>query len=178
MLDYGEDALKETSDDVLGRLSKLAEKQADAEAEVARLETDLKSAIERLNEIAEREIPSLMDEVGVKEFKTSSGLSIIIDEKMRASIPKARSGEAVAWLEANGHADLVKRKIVIEFNKDEEERAKEFMAKIAEDNLRVSDENTVHPQTLSAFVKEQLKKGVDVPMELFGAFWQRKSKIK
>ena len=36
----------------------------------------------------------------------------------------------------------------------------------------------VHPQTLKAFVKEQLQKGQAVPMDLFGVFTGHRATIK
>jgi hypothetical protein len=44
--------------------------------------------------------------------------------------------------------------------------------------MNYSDKEGVHAQTLKAFIKEQMAKGVDVPLELFGAYPYSKAVIK
>ena len=47
-------------------------------------------AREELRDIAERQVPELMDQIGIGEFKTTTGLKIKIDETIRASIRRER----------------------------------------------------------------------------------------
>lgn len=178
-MDYSDYQEENSSEDALARLSKMADEQAVAEADVVKAEEALKEAQAKLKDLAEVKIPALMDEVGLKDFKTASGLKVKLDEKMHASIPKEKAISAFSWLEEHEHGDLIKRKFIIEFGRDEEEEAKVFKDKIEALNLPldVEEKKEVHHTTLSAFVKEQLEAGVDIPLDLFGAFWRRKAKI-
>ncbi len=170
------DYVQPTSGGELSQLTALAESQAVAAAKVADLEALLNKAREELRDIAERQVPELMDQIGIGEFKTTSGLKITVSETIRASIPKAKAPLAFAWLKANGHAAMIKRVVQVAFGKGEDERADELREKLAGE-FSVEDKASVHPSTLAAFVREKLRDGEEVPLDLFGVHRQRVSKI-
>lgn len=161
----------------LSQLQSLAEQQASAAARVAELEAQLNKAREEYRDLAERQVPELMDQIGMAEFKTATGLKIKIDETIRASIPKAKAPLAFAWLKANGHAAMIKRVVQVAFGKGEDERADALREKLAGE-FEVEDNASVHPSTLAAFVREKLRDGEEVPLDLFGVHRQRVSKIE
>lgn len=160
----------------LAQLQELAEQQSRAEAKVAQIEAQLASAREELKDISERQMPELMDQIGLETFKTRSGLIINVKETIRASIPKANAARAFAWLKANGHEAMIKRVVAVQFGKGEDERAEALRAALADD-YEVDDKASVHPSTLAAFVREKLENGDEIPLELFGVHRQRISKI-
>ena len=168
------------STDGLAQLSKLATDQLRLESEILQAEKRLDTQREDLRILSEKTIPELMESLGIKEFSTNTGLKIKIDEAIRASIPKARFGEAIEWLDQNGFANLVKRKFVILFGKEEEKWASRFEADLRrrKRQLNVDRVEDVHSQTLKAFVREQLEAGKPLPMELFGVFRQQFAKIE
>jgi len=161
----------------LSQLSQLAEKQAAAAAKVADLEAQLNKAREELRDIAERQVPELMDQIGIGEFKTTTGLKIKIDETLRASIPKDKAPLAFAWLKNNGHGSLIKRVVSVAFGRGEDEKADELRQRLA-DEFEVDDNDSVHHSTLAAFVREKLRNGEEVPLDLFGVHRLRVSKIE
>lgn len=175
--DYLDYAQPQASGGELAQLQKLAEQQARAEAEVKDLEARLNKSREALNDIAQRQVPDLMDQIGITEFKTTTGLFIKIDEIIRASIPKARSAPAFAWLRANGHSALIKRVVSVAFGKGEDEKAEELHTMLEKLEFELEDNSSVHPSTLSSFVKEKLREGEDLPLDLLGVHRQRISKI-
>lgn len=162
----------------LNQLQEMAERQAQAQAEVARLEAELNRAKETLKDLAERQVPELMDQIGIEDFRTRTGLRIRIEESIRASIPKERTFEAFAWLQSNNSASLIKRKVAVEFGKGEDAAATELAAYLKKQGYAPENEAKVHPQTLGAWVREKLKAGVEIPLDLFGVFRQRVSKIE
>lgn len=177
--DYAAYAEVSTSTDGLAELSRLADLQLAAEAEVARIEADLNAARERLKHLSEVQLPAKMDELGMVEFRTTSGLLVQVGEVIRASIPEARSEEAFAWLRHHGHAALIKRKLSMAFGMGENHLAEEWSQYIKERGFRDLEDNTqVHPSTLSSFVRTKLQAGENLPLELFGVFRQRVSKIE
>ena len=167
-------------DNLLARLSGLAQEQRDAEIAVEQAEEALQKAKDNLRTIRERKLPELMDEAEMTEFTTKDGLKIKVSEQIRAGIPKAKAAQAIKWLEDNGHENLVKRQFVIEFGKDEEGWAKRFAADLKRRKrpLNTKTDRKVHPQTLAAFVREQLQEGVDIPQDLLGVHRQKVSKVE
>ncbi len=162
----------------LSELQQLAEKQALAEAEVARCVAALEVAKNALREIAEGSLPTAMDAAGIPEFRTTSGLMIKVKETIRASIPKNREREAFSWLRENKHEKMIKRAISVAFGTGDDEQANKLITMIAQTGLEVEDKSSVHPSTLSSFVKEKLEKGEPVPLDLFGVFRQRAAQIE
>jgi hypothetical protein len=162
------------------KLSALALEQKKAEALVAKKEKELEDAIAELNIIAKVQLPELMESLGSRKFTTKEGIEISLGEDIRANIPVSSSGEAFSWLEKEGHGNLIKREFKVLFGKEEEEWAKEFEQLIAQSdmNLNVQVKRTVHPSTLSAFVREQLSGGNEIPLDLLGVSRQRQTKIK
>lgn len=165
-----------TSENALAELSRLADEQAQAAVRVTDLEAMLEVARDRLREISERIIPEKMDELGMEEFKTRTGLKIKIKETIRTSIPKQRQGEAYRWLRDNGFGALLKRNVAVKFGKGDDESA-EQLAKELSEKFEVEDNTSVHPSTLKAFVNEQLTGGAEIPLDLFGVHRQREAVI-
>ncbi len=175
--DYGE--REDIAEASLAELTRLAFAQQEAEAKVTQLEDDLKTAKVMLREISERRLPELMDSIGMEKFKTKDGIEINVRERIHASIPEINAGKAFSWLEEHGEGGLIKRQFTIEFDKAELAWAKKFEAdcKKRKKPLRLKRKETVHPMTLGAYIGEALANGVDVPLDLFGAFRQRFTKI-
>jgi hypothetical protein len=165
------------SEDGLARLSELADEQLSIEQEVAAAEEALKAAQKRLHKISFETIPELMDELKVEEFKTSSGLKVSVKEEVQAKISKANMADALRWLRAHGHEAIIKRKVMLEFGKDEDEQADETLADLRARELQVKDEPSVHASTLKKFVREALADGEEVPQELFGVHRLRIAKV-
>lgn len=166
--------------DKLSQLARLADQQREWEVKIAKIEEELDEAKKKLASISEGVLPGLMDELELEEFKTKSGLVIKVGEHVRASISKERAEEAFQWLDDNGFSKLIKRTFTILFGKDEEKWANKFEGdlKKRKRQLAVKRKKEVHNQTLVAFVKERLTEGQEIPLELFGVFRQRYTKVE
>lgn len=163
--------------DGLARLSEMAMKQKEAQEAVAKAEAALAKAKDDFKKIAEVEVPELMDSLSLSEFKTTDGLVVEVNEVIRASIPKARAPEAFAWLRLKGHEALIKREISVSFSRGEDEQAKKLLDLLAEQEFEPDDNESVHTQTLGAWVREKLEKGDEIPLDLFGVFRQRVASV-
>lgn len=162
--DYEQYTRPEIGDNAFRVLNDLAVEQLEAVAEIARLESELTNAKERLADIAERRLPEHMESIGLKEFTLSTGFKIAIGERTHASIPKAVRPRAFEWFRSNGHGALVKRKLSLTFGKGEDKKAEEVLKKLR--GHEVDDDTSIHNQTLQAFVREQLETGKPLPAEL------------
>ena len=166
------------SAETFAKLNEMVRNLVKAEIDVATAEETLKEAQGRKRQIEEFDIPEFLEELGIASFKTVDGVEIEIDEKLRASIGN-RKAEAYNWLLENGHGAIIKRTIQVAFNTDQNKEAQELLAELeGEGYAGVRQELKVEPATLTAWAKEQLEQGVDLPEETFGIFRQKYARIK
>lgn len=178
--DYSGFEDKATPVDLLSRISALATDQLKAEAAVEEAEKALETRKAELRQIAEVLLPALMEEAQMADFTTASGLKVTVKENIRASIPAARQAEAFAWLQAHDHADLIKREVKLDFDRNQEDECDVIMKEVAahHPDIRMDLKRSVNPMTLSSFVRERLEAGDVIPQDVFGVFRQKASKIK
>lgn len=153
----------------LHKLAELAKEMFDAETEVEKAEAELKKRKGKLRGIAEHDIPTLMQQCGVTEYATTTGLKLKIKKLVRASITKANLTKAVAWLDKHGHGGLVKRRVLLDFTRDQEAEAKKLEAALRKKGFEnVVTQHTVHAGTLAAWVRERRANGEAIPEKLLG----------
>jgi len=95
-----------------------------------------------------------------------------------AKIPDDKRMEAFQWFESQGHGDLVKSVINIFFGMQEHERRLEVMALLDAHGIQYYPNESIHHQTLRAFVKREIKKNHILPRELLGVYVFDEVKIK
>jgi hypothetical protein len=161
----------------LALLADLAGALNAAELEAAKLTEQLAAAQAKVTDLAERQIPELMDGLGLKTFTTKAGFRVDVKRTIRASIPAARKDEAMRWLDDNGHSGLIKRSVLVAFDREQEKDARKLEQQLGKKFENVKTELKVESSTLRAFIGEQLAAGAAVPLELFGAWEQRIAKI-
>lgn len=145
--------------DAMERLSTLAREQLAAEQLVAEKETELQQAKAQLQEVSERVLPSIMEELELEEFTTQDGLKIRVQKQVFGSISEANRAAAFRWLRDHGHGGIIKSKV---------EAAAEDQVQLQEllDLLRdypVRDVSSVHHQTLGKWVREMQAEGSAIP---------------
>ena len=182
--DYGDDVFldSEGKDALMEKLTRFANRQVELETEIIETEKNLANLKGQLKEISESTIPGLMQELRLDEIKTSDGFKVLIVKKIRASLPAKdlkKKADALQWLIDNGYENLIKRTIGIEFSRNEADEAKSVLTELREGHpkLNMVDKETVHPQTLSAFVNEQMEKGMQIPKDLFQAHEMKTTKV-
>jgi hypothetical protein len=160
-------------------IAKLAEKQHAAQEKVEKLEEELKDAKEELRNLAERALPNKMDELGISEYTTTSGVRVEVGEKIRATLSPENRPKGFTWLEENGYGGMIKSEVVVAFGRNEIEEANALVDELRSDHQRLANlERKVEPSTLTAFIKEQLRQGRDIPLDVFGVFRQRIAKVE
>ena len=168
-LDYSQfDTSSINEDDVLGKISALAEQMVEKDREIAKAELALKKLKQLREDIAESELPELMMSVGITELKTRNGLPLKLEKKLFTNIAKDRKPRAIAWLDAHGHGGMVKRNVVVGFNKCEEEKVKRLLKLIGKGWPNHKVELDVNAATVKALVARLLKAGEEVDKEIFG----------
>lgn len=160
------------SNEGLALISSLAQAQYDAALEVARLEDELSSAKEQLRIVAEVDLPEAMKECGVKDFTTTAGLTVKLKEDVNVGIAAPRREEAYQWLIDHEFGGLIKSQLGMSFDRDHLSDAVKLAEKLKKQGYEIDMSQSVHYQTLKAFVKERMAdtdSELVFPLDLFGA---------
>ena len=165
-------------DDNLATLSAYAIEQAGIEDSIAQLEEQLKARKGELQKLKTEIIPDFMDEVGMESFTLSSGATIKVEPFYQCSIPKDRKDEAFKWLTDNGYEDLIKVGVTFSFGKSQYDEAVELCRVLDELGYSTVPVLSVHPMTLKGWVRMMAEEAEEFPLDLFGAFIGRTTKIK
>jgi hypothetical protein len=165
-------------DDKLSTLAKLAQRQEAMEKAIADTEQLIKERKAELQKLKTETIPDFMDEVGIESFVTSSGRQIKVEPFYQCSIPKDRKDEAFKWLTEHGYEDLIKVNVGVTFGKSQYEEACELSRTLDELGYPVVPVLNVHPMTLKGWVRNMSEEGEEFPLDLFGAFIGRTTKLK
>lgn len=173
-----ESTLINVDTDKVKSISELCNRLLDLQEQARRIEDNLKSKNDEIRVLSEQEIPNLMQEAGVSEFKLADGSSVSIKPFYAAKIPVSKTDEAFQWLTGNGYGDLIKNTVSLNFGKSEDNIANSLVEDLKSKGHNVSQKKKVEPQTLKAFVKEAIQNGQNVPMDLFGVYISNKTTIK
>jgi hypothetical protein len=141
-------------------------------------EEAVKTTKDFLRKLTEEDLPNKLAEIGLTSVETKNGDKVTIKPFYRGHISKEKQAAAYKWLRENNHADLIKNEVKSVFGKGEDALAiniKEFLNK---SGISFTDKESVHPQSLSAFIREQTEKGKALPHDLLGVHIGQIAKIK
>lgn len=176
--DFFADTGAETgSEGFKNKVTSLVREVRDIEQKITELESQQKKLIIRRRELEEKEIPNALLEAGVSEFTTLEGLKVST-KFIVGAIPADAKEEAFKWLDEHGHSSIIKRGVQVAFDKGSEgaaERAAEAMRSLG---LEPKITLNVHAQTFMSFAREQINKGVLLPLDKWGVFHGQKAVIK
>ena len=179
--DYSKYPADTPGEDGLAQISRLAEALGTAEFEVEQAQEKLKKAQDTMRDLAERQLPEAMEEVGVEEFTTTTGLKVKIKEALRASMGgnAEAKAKALTWLRDNGHEAIIKLGVVVPFGRGDEARgqAHALFSELKKQGHPAEFKQDVHAQTLGALVRELMEDGVDVPEDTLHVYRQRTAKV-
>ena len=187
MIDFDrleEDSSQESAvipkDEDLGRLAKLVFEQQTLEREIERHEDEIKKLKERLEIVITKTIPEIFRELHMTSMGLDDGSELIVEKMIRASLSEERKAPACAWLRENNQDDLIKSEVKILFGRGEDSAKLKVIESLLEiaPGANWSQNETVPWNTLTAFVKEQMELGAELPKDLLGIFVQDIAKIK
>jgi hypothetical protein len=165
---------------------KIAENAEDMTAEIAEMEQALKARKAELQKIMMEELPSLMMEESLQEFKLESGAMVKIKNIVSGSLPApgtiekakgdnkkeliARLKEGLAWLRKNKAGDLIKNQVSVLLPAGADKVAQEAAAALRKLKLSPVRTMTIHPQSLNGYLREAIANGKDIPQKTFSLF--------
>lgn len=168
-------------DNLLAQISLTADEIVALQKEIAEDEAETKRKKEKLRQLMEDTLPGFMDAAGQKTVTTKNGHVVDLDESIYANISEERKDAAFAWLIANGHEALIKNEFVVAFpknSKDAAEAFEDYLNKNLRRKANLKHKVTVHPSTLSSWVREELDAGQEIPLDLLGVTRRKVCKVK
>lgn len=166
----------------LDSLSKYIGQQLETEAEIENLKSQLLEKQATLQKLSTEIIPAIFLEIGLSEIKLSDGRKVQIKKFYSASINDENRDEAFMWLRKNNLGDIIKHELKVNLGKGEDAKAEKIKAQLQKLQMNYIDNETIHPQTLKAFVKEQIEamgdeEGSKFPVKLFKVYIGNQTKI-
>lgn len=164
--------------DGIASIGELVRQVRALEANIADREEALGGQREKLRQLVEQDIPDAMLAANCASFKTVDGQVLTVDNVVHANISEANAEAAFAWLRENGHGDLIKAKYTLNFGKGEEAKSAKLATYLKRQGIDPTVKESVHPQTLAAFVREQLADSQELPADILGIHEGRVAKFK
>jgi hypothetical protein len=139
------------------------------------LENQLKAIQSKINNIERKELPDLFSKARISSVTVDPdgnhpGFVAERGTVYTAKIPDEKRMEAFHWFEQQGHGDLIKSVIDITFGMQEHEERLRVMKLLSEHGVEYYTNESIHYQTLRAFVKRELQAGRILPSDLLGVF--------
>lgn len=167
-----------TTDDKMGIIGGLANKQLEYQLLVEKISAELAAANEKLRLIQEVALPEAMLEAGLIKLTLANGALVNIKRSYACSISEARREEAIGWMVANGYSDLIKSEIMMKFGKGEADAIGALEANLVALGYTYTRKEAVHPSTLKSFVTKLMEDAQPFPQESFGVHAVIKAEIK
>ena len=159
-------------------LSELCTRLLELQKQIIKCEENIKNLRNEERLLSENEIPNLMQQAGISSLKLIDGSSVSFKPEYYAKIPVSKTDEAFDWLSSNGYGDLIKNQVSLTFGKSEDNVANSLVEDLKSKGHNVSQKKKVEPMSLKAFVKDEIQKGNNLPMDLFGVYVSNKTTIK
>src|SRR5262245_19730701 len=139
------------------------------------LEAQVKEIGEKIQHIERHELIDLFDNAGLSSITVDADGNHPAFDATRSTvyggkIPDERRVEALNWFEAAGHGDLVKSVITIQFGLQEDDARMRVMKLLSEHGVEYYTNESVHHMTLKAFLKNELKAGRVIHMDISGSY--------
>lgn len=169
-------------------------KLIEAEDTFNSLELQLDEAKKHRTRLQIELLPAAMSAARKKKIEYADGSVLSLREFLEASIPSAsaikdsapeeqeemvgRKIQALAWLRDNQGNPIIKNQLVIDLPKGKDNVVARITALCDELELLWVRSEAVNPMTLKSFLKEKLKAGVNIPVEIFKLVTGNKAILK
>lgn len=169
---------KELDASKLGTLARLCNEMTNKQDAIADAEEALKELKQQFRDFNEVAIPELMEQLGFEKITLTDGRQVAVSESIQCSIPAPQRNNAYKWMDNNGHGDLIKTKIVENFDRGEKAQAEKVFDQLSAMGLHPQLSESVHPQTLKAWLRTEMGEGRTPPDDLFKIHVHKVTKVK
>lgn len=161
----------EPTDAERASISDLALRVLRLQDEAADLTERLQRKLAELRQVQDVDLPQAMMAINQSQLALGDGTPVAI----RTSYDAGRLTDPVGlgWLERNGGAPLIKTELRVELDREDVEKARELFRELRDhrfaNRFKVLEVNqSVHPQTLGAFVRRLVEGGREPPLDALG----------
>jgi len=168
---------KPMGDASLKALSEKSQELQKLDGDIQDLEEKLGQLKASYRQLSEVDIPNMLSELGLSEITLADGNKISTATYYSARISEEKRDEAFTWLNDNGFADIIKNTVSVSFGRDEDDSARKLVDSLEDNGYATAQKKWVEPMTLKAFVREQVEKGSDLPLETFNVYIGQKTRI-
>lgn len=162
----------------IDRITQLGFSMVQLSEYVAKLEYDLQQAKKELEVLSSETLPQAMTDIGLSEFRLTTGEKIRIKPVLIVTLPKLNVDRAEKWLDDNGHTGLMKHTIEINLPKTTESfRLADIYGRLDAIGVKYEDKKTIHYQTLNKWSREMDEQGEVIPTEIFNVLRTMKSEV-
>lgn len=163
----------------LEELNELTEEMVIAKEEVEYLEAHLKEAKAKHQMLQEDLLPDAMRTMGQDLLKLSNGKYLELVDLNTARIPKSGKEAAYEYLESIGEGGMIKRQVVCEFRKDQEEWAHDALNALHAAGFGHAYADRTHAwNTFQKWVDDQFEAGKSLPKDILGIYTRTVARIK
>lgn len=167
------------TNDQLKEVATLARLWLEASKAVSDAEDVLSKAKAKLEKVETIDLPEAIAETGLSELRLSTGEKVKVSDDVSCGITAANAERAFGWLTKNGYEGLIKAVVTTQFSSGDLKRAQQLVETLSKKKgLEVEFKRSVHPQTLKAFLKEQIAQRKKLPLDLFGARSYSRATVK
>lgn len=159
------------TDGAIRSVATLATELRAVEAEVLAATEALQATLARYRQLADVDLPVAMRSAGTAELTTDGGTKVALVTAYDGRQLTDPAG--LRWIEANGGSSLIKTTVVAELDRGDVEAAREILELIrasrhANRLKTLALNESVHPQTLVAFVRRLIDERRDPPLDVLG----------
>ncbi len=164
-------------DDLLLRIKVQAQALRDKRYEIKNIEERLQEAKDSVRILQRDTIPDLMSEAGINKLTIEAegnvpAFDIAVRPFARASIaaswPNEKREAAFDWLDTHGAGDLIKTEIAIYLPKEQRGAALDLIGTLRDAGYEPTINEMVHHGTLGKWLKEMIRSGNVVPLDIIG----------
>lgn len=173
--------------DKLELLRKSVARARSLEAEKEDLDQRATEVSQELHKLYRETLPGLLDEARVPEItiegegnlpRVKAEAKPFYNANIAAAWPPEQKAQGFAYLTELGYQDLIKTVVTVAFNREDRDKALQFKSRLERAGYAPTLTETVHPATLTAWLKEQVEKHSFVPdLQKIGGFIGRVVKL-
>lgn len=170
-IDFAADAAPAPADKLEAIVALVAE--LDAQRRAAKNAADVVSRLQaEVDRIETKALPDAMAAAGVTAFTLTDGRSITVEREVHCGITGPQQAAAYEWLRTTGNDSIIKHTVGVRFGRGQDADAAGLLERLKEQfpEMELVNAETIHPQTLKAFVKECVREGTPIPEQPFGIF--------
>lgn len=164
----------------LSSISVWATKALELKAHIAQVEEQLTHLNKELSVIETINLPQALQEAGITEFAMNNGAKIEIKDIIRNGLSKdpAQRDNTFMYVMANGGQEIIKDHFEVDYSKGQYDDAIALRHLLQRNNIHFYEFESIHAQTLWAFLREKLREGEIPPFDDMGLYYAKHAEVK